>query len=74
MVISDEQVKEILKKEVMEVEDVLQLITNYIWEKKNYHIEKINNPGDNRMRLVLMAQAQNVVCDYYTKKLMNNES
>lgn len=73
MIITDEQVVEILKKEVIEVEDVLQLITNFIWDMKKYHIEKINNPGSNQMRLMLMAQAQNVVCDHYTKKFMSNE-
>lgn len=73
MIITNEEIIRILNKEVLDDIDVLQLITNYIWEKKKYHIEKINRP-DNQVRLLLMQNAQIVVVDYYTKKLINNES
>lgn len=73
MIITNEEIIRILNKEVLDDIDVLQLITNYIWEKKKYHIEKINRP-DNQVRLLLMQNAQTVVCDYYTKKLIDNES
>lgn len=72
MIITNEEIIRILNKEVLDDIDVLQLITNYIWEKKKYHIEKINRP-DNQVRLLLMQNAQTVVIDYYTKKLINNE-
>lgn len=72
MIVTDEKIIEILKREVLDDTDVLQLIVNYVWEKKNHHIERINRP-DNKVRVLLLQTAQTVVCDYYTKKLMKND-
>lgn len=72
MIITNDKIIEILNKQVLDDTDVLQLIVNYIWERKKYHIERINRP-DNQVRLLLLQNAQTIVVDYYTKKLMNNE-
>lgn len=73
MIITDERIIEILNKSIQDDTDILQLITNFIWEKKAYHIEKINRP-DNQIRLLLFQNAMTTVMDYYTNKLIKYDA
>lgn len=73
MIITDEQVVEILKKEVMEDTEVGDLIVKYVFDKKGINIGRIKRP-DNQISLLLFQNAQTIVCDHYTKKFMSNDT
>lgn len=73
MIISDEQVVEILKKEVVQDVEVCDLIVKYVFIKKGINIGRVKVP-DNEQRLLMFRIAQTTVMDYFTKKLMNNDT
>lgn len=68
--ITDEEVKRILKKETLETSDMLQVIQRYIHDKKGKEV--YINPPDNVLRIQMMWNAYLECLGWYTLEKFNN--